>query len=90
MSNEIILVLIVVLSPVIWFSGGFLFKLLWGWWPVPTFPGIGGYMVYQGGMDNFIFIPVGLLASIIVSWLWQRTSIFLKGDEIIGKFTFFS
>lgn len=87
MSQEIIIALILVLAIPAWFFGGLLLKLLWGWWAIPLFPAMGGYMVYQNGLESFIYLPLGIVAGIMITWFWQLTAVFAKGDEIIGKYT---
>lgn len=90
MENPIIIAIIIILLPAIYFFGGLLLKILWGWWPVPTSISSGIYIVYENGMDYFVFIPVGMLGAIVITWLWQRSKYFLKGDKLIGKLTFFN
>jgi len=83
----IIVIVLVVLSPILWFIGGFLFKVLWSLWPLPVLLGIAGVILWKNGMEAFIVIPLSLILGILATWMWQRTRLFLRVDDLIGRAT---
>lgn len=82
-----LLVAAVILAPVLWFLGGFIFKVLWSIWPGLASVAAGGYILWTKGMQGFIALPASLLFAILFVWLWQRTSTYLRVDEKIGRAT---
>ena len=87
--TAIIIITLVVLSPVIWFMGGILFKILWGY--APLLGGIGGaaYLLWKNGLDWVLALPVGLMLGIALTWLWQRNRLFLTVDRWVETHVFF-
>lgn len=63
-------------------------KLLWSLWPIPLSVGAAGYAIYRLGIDFFWLIALGIAGGIVLTWLWQRTSLFLKGDRRLEKMMF--
>lgn len=83
----IIVIVLVSLSPILWFIGGFLFKIIWSLWPLPTCLAVAGMILWKYGMEAFVVVPVSLILGILVTWMWQRTRLFLKVDDLIGRAT---
>jgi hypothetical protein len=63
-----------------YFVFGILFKLLWGWWPVVVCFAIGGYAIWKLGFEYIWMLSIPILGSVVGSWLWQRTVLFLRVD----------
>ena len=80
-------IVLVVLSPVLWFLGGFLMKLFWGMWPLFLCLVTGGYILWSRGMDAFVAVPLGIIGGIVITWLWQRSTMFLRVDDKLGRIT---
>lgn len=79
----------VILLPVLWFFGGLVFKLLWGFWPAVTAIAGAGGILWVKGLAAFVCIPAAILVGVVGCWLWQRTRIFLRLDQMIGRLVFF-
>ena len=82
-------VVVIILAPVLWLAGGFLLKILWQFWTMIASIAIGGYILWNAGMDGFIALPASILVGILTTWLWQRTRIFLRVDDRLGRAVFF-
>jgi hypothetical protein len=84
-----VVIALLILVPVLWFMGGFLFKILWLFWPAIASIAIGGLVFWRSGMDGFLALPVSMVLAIVLCWLWQRTRLFLRVDHRIGRAFFF-
>ena len=82
-------VIVVILAPLIWFAGGLVLKLIWQFWTMITSLAIGVYILWVNGMDGFIALPASILFGILATWLWQRTRLFLRVDDRLGRIVFF-
>ncbi len=89
MTTGIIITILVVLSPVIYFAGGFILKLVWGIWPVIICTAVGGLILYKYGLEFMFALPVAIVLGLLGAWLWQRSQLFLAFDAKIGKYVFF-
>jgi hypothetical protein len=78
-------VMAVVALPFLIVFGALGVKLLWGFWPMPTTIAAGGYGIYRLGIDWFWLIALGIAGGIVLTWLWQRTPLFLRGDRVLEK-----
>lgn len=84
-SNPAFWAVIAVITPlliVLLFIGA---KFLWGLWPFAFSLGLSGYSVYRLGIDWFWLVAAGIAFGIVLTWLWQRTVIFLKFDRRLEK-----
>lgn len=79
----------IILAPVLWIAGGFVLKVLWQFWAMLASLAIGAIMLWNYGMDAFIALPASILLGILFTWLWQRTRIFLRVDDRLGRAVFF-
>lgn len=82
-----IAVMAVIAAPILWFLGGFIFKIVWALWPGIASAMIGGFILWEKGLQAFIALPASLLLAILFVWLWQRSSLYLRIDEKIGRAT---
>lgn len=78
-----------IFAPILWFAGGFLLKLIWQFWTMLASIVTGGYILWSNGMDGFIALPASILVGILTTWLWQRTRVFLRVDDRLGRAVFF-
>ena len=79
----------IILAPLIWFVGGFLLKLLWQFWPMIGSLAAGIIILWNAGMDAFFALPASIIAGIVFTWLWQRSRLFLRVDDRLGRTVFF-
>lgn len=75
----------VVLIPVVVVFGSLLIKLLWGLWPIPIAIALSGYGVWRLGIDWFWLVALGIAGGIVMTWLWQRSRLFLAGDRLLER-----
>lgn len=75
----------VVLLPVTVVFSAVSTKILWGLWPVPLCIGIAGWGIWRLGMEWFWIVAIGIMAGIILAWLWQRTRLYLAGDRFLDR-----
>ncbi|MFZ3481714.1 hypothetical protein [Sphingomonas sp. 3-13AW] len=68
-----------------YFLFGIIFKLLWGWWPVVVSFAVGGWAIWSLGFEYIWMLSLPILGSIVGSWLWQRTSLFLSIDAHLER-----
>ena len=68
-----------------YFMFGIIFKLLWGWWPVVACFAIGGWAIWSLGLEYIWMLSIPILGSVLGSWLWQRTVLFLRVDARLEK-----
>lgn len=88
-KTEIIIACLILGSPIIWFLGGALLKILWGFYPMVIGLGSAGWAVWTKGTDGALIAIVGVTAGILITWLWQRTRAYLYLDDKIEKIVFF-
>lgn len=86
---KVIGAILIVSLPVLWFLGGFVLKLLWGFWAVVATLAAAGYVLWTYGLEAIIAAPIAILVGVVGCWLWQRTRIYLKVDALIGRLVFF-
>lgn len=78
----------IILLPVIWFLGGFVLKILLGVWPAILSIAVGGYILWENGIEAFLVLPFSIIFAVVFTWLWQRTTLFLNLDDLIARSTF--
>lgn len=78
----------VVMLPVVVIFGSLLIKILWGFWALPLAIAISGYAIWQMGMDWFWLVAIGIIVGILMTWMWQRTRLFLAGDRVLERVMF--
>lgn len=78
----------VVLLPVAVVIGSLAIKLLWGLWPMVLGIAIPAVGVWRMGIEWFWLVALGIAAGIVITWLWQRTAIFLAGDRRLERLMF--
>lgn len=88
-KTVIIVTIVLVLSPLIWFGGGILAKLFWSFFPAPVAFGLSGYAIWRLGLEWIWLIGLGIGVGIVGCWLWQRTRIYLVVDRWIEKLFMF-
>lgn len=75
----------VVAIPFIVIFGALAIKLLWGLWPIPAAIAASAVGVWKLGIEWFWLVALGIAAGIVVTWLWQRTPLFLRGDRMLER-----
>jgi hypothetical protein len=75
----------VVLGVVGYFAFGILFKLLWGWWPAVACCVLGCWATWELGFEYIWMLSIPILGSVVGSWQWQRTTLFLRVDDRLEK-----
>lgn len=88
-KTQMIIAGLLLASPIIWFLGGALFKILWGFYPMVIGIGAGIWAVWTKGPDGALIAILGVTFGILFTWIWQRTRAYLWLDEKIEKFVFF-
>ena len=68
-----------------YFLFGLILKILWGWWPFLLSFAVGGWAIWELGFEYIWMLSIPILGSVVGSWLWQRTNIFLSVDSRIEK-----
>ena len=75
----------VVALPFVIVFGALAMKLMWGLWPVPLALVVSAYAIWRLGMDWFWLIAIGIAGGVVVTWLWQRTTLFLRVDSALER-----
>lgn len=88
-TTGIVIISLVVMAPLLWFIGGFIFKIMWGFAPIITGLGGAGYLLWLHGLSWILALPVGIMMGILFTWLWQRSRIFLSVDRWVETHVFF-
>ncbi len=60
-------------------------KILWSFWPGLISLVASLYLVWVMGFDWFWLIALGIIAGVLFTWLWQRTTIFLNVDRRLER-----
>ena len=89
MDKTAILTLCVIALPLLWFLGGIIFKILWGFAPIIAGILTMGWMLWSRGEDGILIAIFAPMAGIIAAWFWQRTRLYLAVDAWIEKTLFF-
>lgn len=60
-------------------------KIFWGFWPGIISLVASAYLVWTIGFEWFWLIALGIIAGVLFTWLWQRTTIFLNIDRRLER-----
>jgi hypothetical protein len=84
-SSPVFWAIVAVLSPIAIILIFIAAKFLWGLWPLVASMAITGYGIYRLGFEWFWLIAAGIAIGIVLTWLWQRNTLFLKLDRKLEK-----
>lgn len=89
MDPTAIIIGCIIALPLLWFVGGILFKIIWGFAPIIAGISCTGWMLWSYGEDGILIAILAPMAGIIAAWFWQRTRFYLAVDAWIEKTLFF-
>lgn len=75
----------VLLLPIVIVLAALGIKIFWSFWPGLISLVVSGYLIWILGIDWFWLIALGIIAGVLFTWLWQRTTIFLDIDRRIER-----
>jgi hypothetical protein len=87
---ELLLIIIAVfVAAIAYFCFGALIKFAWGWFPVCVAVLGTAALTWLGGLTGLIVGLLAIFASVIATYFWQDTDLFIKIEASIDRYFYF-